>query len=134
MNGSNPAALNFLFMGPFRQRLRDAVDDYKEEHGVTQGELADKLGMSETHLANLLNGHTGGVKDIWIEKLTKIMGVDIVFLFSDRRERDQYSEVSRFVNEGNGDLLLQAARLLRSLQGRKLSKKGPDGLSTSETG
>lgn len=92
-------------------KIRDRIRDLMKERGLTQAELALRIGTTESTLSRFLNGKTDKLGDESIIRLARTFNVSTDFLLgeSDVPDRVNY-DISEDISELG--LSVQAARNL----------------------
>ena len=79
----------------------EIIERYRKEKGYTQGELAKKLGVSNTAISKWEHGYN--LPDIGLlEPLSKILGIDMMLLLTteniEKEEKDKSKKIKSLVN------------------------------------
>lgn len=82
-------------------KIGEIIERYRKEKGYTQGELAKKLGVSNTAISKWEHGYN--LPDIGLlEPLSKILGIDMMLLLTteniEKEEKDKSKKIKSLVN------------------------------------
>ena len=64
-------------MDPMTEHIREEVRVAMVRRHVTQGEIAERLGISRQHLSAMLSGRRSRLPDAW-EKLLDELGLELI--------------------------------------------------------
>lgn len=84
---------------PINQRLKNVVAAIKYKHGLKQSEIADKMGIKNTYLSDVINGRSP-LSELFSDKLTTAFSVSKVYLsngegevFEEEEKKPSTSEI-----------------------------------------
>lgn len=72
-------------MRSMTEHIREEVRVAMIRQGVTQTDLAEKVGLTRQHVSNLLTGHRGKLPDAW-EKLLDGLGLELTVRAKQQKE------------------------------------------------
>lgn len=78
------------------QRIRK----YRKAEGLSQEQLAEKIGISVTHMSHIETGNTKLSLPVFV-KTAEILGIQTDYLLKDMTERqdNKYEEISELLND-----------------------------------
>lgn len=70
---------------PINQRLKNVVAAIKYKHGLKQAEIADRMGIKNTYLSDVINGRSP-LSELFSDKLITAFSISKIYLLSGEGE------------------------------------------------
>ena len=70
---------------PINQRLKNVIAAIKYKHGLKQAEIADRMGIKNTYLSDVINGRSP-LSELFSDKLITAFSISKIYLLSGEGE------------------------------------------------